>query len=59
MLRGYDLLAAISQPLFIPDGGFEKSLKCSGGDVLVQRDRLRVLPLPCGQIIEPNSKFCL
>ncbi len=45
MLGGNDLLAAISQLLFIPDDRLEKTLQRSRGDLLIQRDRFDVLAL--------------
>src|SRR5690606_11512946 len=44
VLGRHDLLASIPQLLFIPRNRLEKSLQRSGGDVLIQRDRLDVLP---------------
>jgi hypothetical protein len=45
VLTGNDLLAAISQPLFVPNDGLQKPLQRSRGDLLIQRDRFHVLSL--------------
>jgi len=56
---GNDLLAAVSQLLFIPNDVLEEPLQCSRGDVLIQRDRLSVLSLHVReQTSHVNSQQC-
>jgi hypothetical protein len=45
MLGGHQLLAAITQPFFVPPDGFEKTLKRAGRHPLSQRERLPILAL--------------
>lgn len=45
MLGGHQLLAAVTQPLFVPPDGFEKTLERAGRHALSQRERLDILAL--------------
>jgi hypothetical protein len=45
VIGGHDLLAAVSQFLFLPNDGLKEPLQSSGCDVLIQRDRFDVLSL--------------
>jgi hypothetical protein len=45
MLSGHQLLAAVTEPLFVPSDRFEKSLERAGRNPQSQRDRLHVLAL--------------
>jgi hypothetical protein len=45
MLGCHQLLAAVTEPLFVPSDRFEKSLERAGRNPQSQRDRLHVLAL--------------
>ncbi len=49
MLGGYQLLAAIAEPLFVPPDRLEKSLQGAGRHPLSQRHRLDILALHVAQ----------
>jgi hypothetical protein len=45
VFAGHQLLAAVAEPLLVPGDGLQKTLQCPRRNLLIQRDRLDILPL--------------